>query len=103
MLPESDAALGLPGVDLVLRQTLDVLFGVDRLSAAVDVDEVLAILGQIQALLLSGGIAVGAIGVLADQLGSLGIVLHFANNLFHGENSFRPAYKRAQSPLSRRL
>ena len=94
-----DAALGLPSVDLVLSQTLDVFFTVDGLGAAVDVDEVLAVLGQIQALLIAGGIAEGAVGVLADQLSGLGVVLHFTNNLFHGNISFRIAVQKGRTPF----
>ena len=79
-----DVVLGLPSGNLGLSQTLDVLGGVDGLGATVDVDKELAVSGLVQALLVAGGIAELATGVLADQLSVLGIVLNLADDLLHG-------------------
>ena len=81
-----DIVLGLPSIHLVLSQTLDVLFRIDGLGAAIDVDEELAVSGLVQALLVAGGIAELTGGELADQLRSLGIILNFADDLLHGRN-----------------
>ena len=76
--------LCLPLLSLRGGDTLDVLLGVDGLLAAVDVEEVLAAIGDVQGLLKACGIAEAALGVLGYEGRSLGVVLDLANDLLLG-------------------
>lgn len=73
-----------PLVGLRRGHALDALLGVRGLRAADGVEEELAALGLVEALLVAGRIAERADGMLGHQLGSLGIVFNLANNLLHG-------------------
>ena len=83
-----EAALSLPLLGLSGRDALDVFLGVDRLLTAVDVDEILAALGDVEGLLVAGGIAELAAGELGNQGRGLGIVLDLADDLLHVFVSF---------------
>ena len=73
-----------PGFGVLSGHALDALFRVLGLGAAVGVEEELAAFRLEQALFVAGGIAELAENMLADELGSFGIVFNFANDLFHG-------------------
>ena len=73
-----------PLVRLLSGHALDGLLGIHGLLAADAVDKELAALGLVEGLCVAGRIAELAGGTLLDQLGSLGIILNFADNLLHG-------------------
>ena len=75
-----------PILDLGLSQTQDVLSGVQRSLATTDVQEVQALGGLVQILLVTGGIAQLAERVSLDQSCGLGVVLLLADDLLHGMN-----------------
>ena len=72
-----------PIVQLGLCQTQDILVGVGRGLAAVDVQEVQATGSLVQILGIAGGIAVLADIVLPNQSSGLGVIFLFANDLLH--------------------
>ena len=80
--------LSQPLVSLGSGHALDGFLGILGLGAADGVQEELAALGLVQALLIAGGIAELAEGTLCDQLGGLGVVFNFANDLLHEISSF---------------
>ena len=73
----------LPGFHFRGGQAGDGLLGVRGLGAADAVEEELAVRRLHEGLLIAGGVAEGAEGLLADQLGGLGVLLDLADNLFH--------------------
>lgn len=77
-----------PLVSNLLRHSLDVLGRILGLCAAVSVEEVVAALGNEEALLIACGIAVGSNGNLLDESRGLGVIFLLADNLSHCINSF---------------
>ena len=74
-----------PLVCNLLRHSLDVLGRILRICAAVNVEEVVAALGNEKALLVAGGITDSANGNLLNEGRSLCIIFLLANNLSHCE------------------
>ena len=73
-----------PGVYLGLGKTLDVLGGVRRSFAAIDIQEVQALGSLVQRFLKTGGITQIALGKLVHQGGGFRVVYLFADDLVHG-------------------
>ena len=72
-----------PLVCYLLGHSLDVLGRILGLCAALSVEEVVATLGNEEALLVACGITVGTNGNLLDEGRGLGIIFLLADNLSH--------------------
>ena len=85
---------GQPLLDLGFGQTLNGLFRVGRILAAVAIYKVQAFGSLEQGFLVAGGIAERTDSALLDQSSGLGIILLLADDLLHGMNllSFRTQY-----------
>ena len=77
-----------PLVSNLLRHSLDVLGRILGLCTTAYVKEVVAALGNEEALLITCGIAVGTNGNLLDEGRGFGIIFLLANNLNHFLDSF---------------
>ena len=72
-----------PVVDLGLGQAQDILSGIGRGLTTANIQEIQTGGSLVQSLLITGGIAEVAAGMLLDQGSGLGVIFLLADDLLH--------------------